>query len=198
MSCIIPRAVRPLARFGSSLSTVGLVHVPWARLRRSHVVTHFERSITPCSRSNAFSRAFLRSSTCTLPPLSPSVRNGTRSVWSHLKSESKAREVDFSEIPVIDVSALTSANNDPVKLKQVLDGLREACRSVGFFYVKNHGVDEKLLERMFRDVKRFFDLPAERKEEIHCRNTPNRGWFEVFGENLGPWQCSLQPRLIEY
>jgi len=64
--------------------------------------------------------------------------------------------------------------------------LKKACSQVGFFYIKGHGVSKKLIQRTFQEMKRFFDLPLEKKMEISCKDTPNRGYFNVGeGEKLG-------------
>src|SRR6187431_2168648 len=41
--------------------------------------------------------------------------------------------------------------------------LREACQQYGFVYVKNHGVPQELVDRVFAISKRFFRLPMEEK-----------------------------------
>ena len=45
--------------------------------------------------------------------------------------------------------------------------IQDACRNVGFFYVKNHGIRDEHLEAVFSDIKAFFDLPLEEKVKIH-------------------------------
>ena len=48
----------------------------------------------------------------------------------------------FTEIPVIDVAALTQAGSSQEHLRRVADQLHRACSSVGFFYVQNHGAHQ--------------------------------------------------------
>lgn len=88
-------------------------------------------------------------------------------------------------LPVIDISPLTakSSSTSPA-LQQVVDELREACLRFGFFYIKNHGIDENLIARLFVEGKRFFgECPHDKKESIHMRNNAVfRGWFELQGE----------------
>lgn len=42
----------------------------------------------------------------------------------------------------------------------------EAARDTGFFYVANHGIDQRLVEGAFAQAERFFDLSAERKAAV--------------------------------
>ena len=44
--------------------------------------------------------------------------------------------------------------------------LREITMTVGFFYLKGHGVSPGLLRRMFAEAKRFHALPAAEKNRI--------------------------------
>lgn len=41
--------------------------------------------------------------------------------------------------------------------------LREAQERIGFFYIRNHGVPQDLIDAMFAETARFHALPAERK-----------------------------------
>src|SRR4051794_18047461 len=78
-------------------------------------------------------------------------RTPNRSVWQSIQGNLQAKKIDFNSIPVVDVSPLigsTSTNNE--KLKATIDCLREACRSVGFFYIKNHGVTDEQLNKTFK------------------------------------------------
>ena len=73
---------------------------------------------------------------------------------------------DFSQIPIIDVRALVAggAGQDAVAAQ-----LGEACRESGFFYVVGHGVDEKLLQRLYELSRRFFA-----QDSLICRRCGRR------------------------
>ncbi|KAL0890206.1 hypothetical protein Bca101_014189 [Brassica carinata] len=58
-------------------------------------------------------------------------------------------------LPVVDISS-----PDKITTSQLI---RRACVEHGFFYVKNHGIPEELIEGVFRESKRFFNLPLEDK-----------------------------------
>ncbi len=62
--------------------------------------------------------------------------------------------------------------------------LRDACESVGFFYVANHGVDAALERRLEDDSAAFFARPLADKQQIAMVHggAAWRGYFPVGGE----------------
>lgn len=95
-----------------------------------------------------------------------------------------SRQTAFTEIPIIDVSPLISGNN-PL---QVASQIGDACEKVGFFYIKNHGVDQQLIDNMYRLSKDFFKLPYEEKNELNVVNSglTLRGYIPMYAENVDP------------
>ena len=49
-----------------------------------------------------------------------------------------------SHIPVVDLAAVRAL--DPVGLREAAAAIRDACTSIGFFYVSHHGVPTDVLE----------------------------------------------------
>ena len=95
----------------------------------------------------------------------------------------KGRGLAFSEIPVIDIADLVSGQDE----NRVAGQLGAAAEKVGFLYVTGHGIPQTLIESMFAEAQRFFDLPDERKSQVHIRNSPvHRGYFPLFEENTDP------------
>jgi isopenicillin N synthase-like dioxygenase len=95
------------------------------------------------------------------------------------------KRVPLEEVPVIDFGRFLKGT--PAERKEVALEIGRACRDIGFFYVINHGVPQKLVARIFAEAKRFFALPPERKAEIAIEKSPcHRGWFALGGENLDP------------
>lgn len=47
------------------------------------------------------------------------------------------------EIPIIDIGAI---HNGPEARRKLAQEIKKAAESVGFFYVKNHGIDESIIE----------------------------------------------------
>lgn len=52
----------------------------------------------------------------------------------------------------------------------------------GFFYVKNHGIPEELMEGVFRESKRFFNLQLEDKMDSLHRDF--LGYTPLYAEKL--------------
>ncbi|KAJ7172801.1 hypothetical protein C8R43DRAFT_1230923 [Mycena crocata] len=73
------------------------------------------------------------------------------------------RPVDH--IPVIDFK--DAWNNDPAGLAAIAIRVRSACLSVGFFYVKNHGIPEAVTERTLALSKEFFELSEASKLAVY-------------------------------
>ena len=73
----------------------------------------------------------------------------------------RADPIDVAEIPVIDIARL----RDGTDSAGVGAELARAATEVGFLYVRNHGVDDGLVERARRTAMEFFRLPEEAKRE---------------------------------
>ncbi|TYC58975.1 isopenicillin N synthase family oxygenase [Rhodobacterales bacterium] len=88
-------------------------------------------------------------------------------------------------IPVIDLTPLREGGE--AGRQAVADQIGEACRGIGFFYLKGHGVPAELRERVFDMAKRFFDSPEDLKmKSAYSKDTGNRGYVPMKGESLDP------------
>eukprot|EP00041_Stephanoeca_diplocostata_P041605 m.8422 g.8422 ORF g.8422 m.8422 type:complete len:360 (+) comp6354_c0_seq2:419-1498(+) len=96
-------------------------------------------------------------------------------------------------IPVISIQAIlkdagrswpTTERPAASECNEIASMIGDACRDVGFFYIRDHGVDEELVNALFRDSQRFFAQPKEEKEKIRMENSGLhwKGWFELGGE----------------
>jgi isopenicillin N synthase-like dioxygenase len=79
------------------------------------------------------------------------------------------------EIPILDISPYLEG--EPGGCEAVAARLREIGMTIGFFYLKGHGVPRSLLARIFAEAKRFHSLP-----EVEKRKIP---YFEVGGFKSG-------------
>jgi len=80
------------------------------------------------------------------------------------RDDLSAKKLDFDSIPVIDIADLS--HSDRARRLAVAERIRQACTSVGFFYVKNHGVSEDLMTAVYAAAREFFALPAEEKRLV--------------------------------
>ncbi|CEL56404.1 hypothetical protein RSOLAG1IB_07790 [Rhizoctonia solani AG-1 IB] len=83
----------------------------------------------------------------------------------------------FDSIPVIDISGLSG---DTDSKAQVISAIQEACIHVGFFYVKNHGIDEASIASAIDAARRFYGLPMEEKMKLDFHKTTHfRGYYPI-------------------
>lgn len=73
-----------------------------------------------------------------------------------------ARRADFNEIPIISLNA---------SKEQVLAQLTDACTRIGFFYIKDHGVPQEKVDRMFSLAEDFFAQDLTKKNEINYKKS---------------------------
>ena len=67
-----------------------------------------------------------------------------------------------SQIPIIDIAALTTTTN-PASQLSTARSLVTACQQVGFAYITNHNLSPTLLEEAFNTSKALYALPHEAK-----------------------------------
>lgn len=105
----------------------------------------------------------------------------------------------FTEVPVVDVSGLTS--DAPHAQHQVADELGRAAGEVGFLYVTGTGIDPQLFTDLLEVTQRFFSLPLEEKMRIYIgRSSCHRGYVpegeEVFAggtrDRKEAYDCGLE------
>lgn len=105
--------------------------------------------------------------------------------WGHKREvlHGEKTKATFTKIPVIDIGRLYS--NDIVARKSVAREIVHACENVGFFYIKNHGIDEHLINATLESNRRFFAKPEEVKMKQHIYKSKNvRGYEPVHGARL--------------
>ncbi|XP_041005626.1 protein DMR6-LIKE OXYGENASE 2-like [Juglans microcarpa x Juglans regia] len=94
-------------------------------------------------------------------------------------------------IPLIDLQGLDGPNRFNI-IKEI--GL--ACKSYGFFQVKNHGVSEAVIDNMLRVSREFFHLPESERLKNYCddpmKTTRLSTSFNVNTENVSSWRDYLR------
>ncbi|KAJ4841391.1 hypothetical protein Tsubulata_033426, partial [Turnera subulata] len=71
------------------------------------------------------------------------------------------------EIPVIDIGGI---NGDPVQRKRIVQEIRNASETWGFFQIVNHGVPSHVMEEMVEGVRNFNEEADEAKMEYYSRD----------------------------
>ena len=88
-------------------------------------------------------------------------------------------------LPIIDLEGL--AGGGVQALRRVASEAGAACRSVGFFYVVNHGVPQGLTTDVFAQSEAFFALPLADKRALAIEKIGgNRGYSGLLHEALDP------------
>ena len=84
------------------------------------------------------------------------------------------REANADEIPLIDISGLYG---DLSARKQLAEHIKHAAENTGFFYIKNHGIDQSIIQEAQTQAKQFF-AQGDEKKEIVSKNKSKyfNGW----------------------
>jgi isopenicillin N synthase-like dioxygenase len=96
-----------------------------------------------------------------------------------------------AQLPIIDFGAFISPTSTPEEKKIVALELDKACREVGFFYLKNHGVPLEQFDAILNGAREFFEnATVEERKEISIKKTDQggdnaRGWLEVRSKKGG-------------
>jgi isopenicillin N synthase-like dioxygenase len=85
-------------------------------------------------------------------------------------------EAAATAIPVIDYGPYFAGENGA--LERVAIEIAHACENVGFFYARNHGVPEAVIDRAFAAARRFHALPLAQKLALRL-NDSNIGYLPL-------------------
>ncbi|PLB53737.1 Clavaminate synthase-like protein [Aspergillus steynii IBT 23096] len=88
---------------------------------------------------------------------------------------------DFESVPIIDLSKLHSSSI--LERQELAREIDQACTQVGFFYIKNHGIAEELINGVHEAAHRFFSLDDEEKMKLYVGKSQHfRGYSPLYGE----------------
>ncbi len=88
-----------------------------------------------------------------------------------------------AQVPIIDLADTFGA--DSRAREAAAASVRAACRDTGFMYVKNHGVEQTIIDGAFGESKRFFSQPDKEKLKVKARQGTN-GYHPVESQALDP------------
>lgn len=89
-------------------------------------------------------------------------------------STAPPRECLPEEVPVIDLSRMYGNLNER---KALAVTIRDAAENTGFFYIKNHGIEEKVIQTAHAQAKNFFSLTDQEKEKVsRAKSQHFNGW----------------------
>lgn len=107
----------------------------------------------------------------------------TKTLTPRDEAQATAPAASAPIIPLINVEGLRS--NDPARHAEIAAALRSACEQRGFFYIRNHGVPDALIARVFQATEAFFDQPMAAKLQLDKAQSPcNRGYEPLRAQTL--------------
>jgi isopenicillin N synthase-like dioxygenase len=85
-----------------------------------------------------------------------------------------------SGIPIIDFAGVR--RHDHAAMRKAAREIYDACTTLGFFYIVNHGVRDEVIDRAAMAARQFFAFPVEVKQQV-AANANHRG-FHARGDAL--------------
>ncbi|OMO95495.1 hypothetical protein COLO4_15845 [Corchorus olitorius] len=115
----------------------------------------------------------------------------------NLTDASDAKKIQ-STIPVIDLEGIDKI---PGRRKEIVDKVRHASETWGFFQIVNHGIPVNVMEEMKDGVRSFFEQDLEVKKEFYVRDHSKRfrytSNFDLYTAPFANWRdtcfCVMAP-----
>jgi isopenicillin N synthase-like dioxygenase len=85
-----------------------------------------------------------------------------------------------SYVPVLDLNLFRSQNT--ADRDRFVHELGHAFRNIGFVGIRNHGIDQELVDRFYAAAKAFFSLPLEVKHKYEIPGLAGQRGYTSFGK----------------
>ena len=97
-------------------------------------------------------------------------------------------------LPSVDISPYLE---DPTSAAagRVVDDIREACLSTGFFQLLGHGVPKSLQKSVFQAAAKFFALPLDTKVAMNAKKNPGYRGYDIMASQS--YEADVLPDLKE-
>ncbi|UKM64060.1 isopenicillin N synthase family oxygenase [Flavobacteriaceae bacterium GSB9] len=86
----------------------------------------------------------------------------------------------MNTIPSVDLKDFLS--NDSNKKQYFVSAIGKAYEEIGFVALKGHFLDDKLVEKLYAEVKNFFNLPLETKQKYEIPEIAGQRGYVSFGK----------------
>ncbi|KAH6770037.1 hypothetical protein C2S52_014840 [Perilla frutescens var. hirtella] len=103
----------------------------------------------------------------------------------------KTAHQDEVEVPLIDLSDF----KNPEMRKRIVEQVRAASETWGFFQVVNHGIPSNVSDAMIDGIKRFNEMDVEEKRKYYSRDSTRKVRFnsnrDLFTSRTANWRDTL-------
>ena len=86
----------------------------------------------------------------------------------------------MQKIPSVDLRDFLS--DDPTRKQKFVNEIGKAYEDIGFVALKGHFLDDKLVENLYAEVRNFFSLPVETKENYEIPGIGGQRGYVSFGK----------------
>ena len=86
----------------------------------------------------------------------------------------------MNNIPSVNLADFLS--EDPAKKQKFVDEIGKAYEEIGFVSLKNHFLDDALVDALYSEVKSFFDLPEATKQKYEIDGLGGQRGYISFGK----------------
>lgn len=86
----------------------------------------------------------------------------------------------MNNIPSVDLADFLSG--DPNRKQKFVDEIGRAYEEIGFVSLKNHFLDDALVDELYKEVKDFFALPLETKRKYEIEGLGGQRGYVSFGK----------------
>ncbi|KAJ0775658.1 putative deacetoxyvindoline 4-hydroxylase [Helianthus annuus] len=103
-------------------------------------------------------------------------------------------------LPTIDLQEI---DNNPIQRKEVVEKVKDALESWGFFQLVNHGIPNNILEEMMKGVRDFHEQDTEVKKHWYTRDMSGKtrviynSNFDLYAAPVTNWRdtfyCTMAP-----
>lgn len=86
----------------------------------------------------------------------------------------------MNNIPSVDLADFLS--DDPKRKQKFVDEIGAAYEEIGFVSLKNHFLDDQLVDGLYKEIKDFFALPVEVKKKYEIEGLGGQRGYVSFGK----------------
>lgn len=83
----------------------------------------------------------------------------------------------FDEIPLIDVGGIFSEKYE--ERLRLAKEVAEVCKTVGFMYIKNHGISQDLIDDVFELSQTYHAQPLQKKKEQYVYKSETLRGYDI-------------------